>query len=173
MPDALCQTTSKTGTQSHRSADRLPKVILSSCACVLSHLSRVQFFATPRTIAHQAPLSMAFSREENGNGLPFPFPRDLPNPGMELMSSASPALAGGFFTTSATWEAHWSPSPIFYPRGQKPNPFNKYSSWEWQKTAPCKVQTRSRTGKLNAFSNTLTFGLKNMDSLVERVLEAK
>ena len=74
MPDALCQTTSKTGTQSHRSADRLPKVILSSCACVLSHLSRVQFLATPWTTALQAPLSIRLPRQEHWNGLPFPSP---------------------------------------------------------------------------------------------------
>ena len=53
------------------------------------------------TVAHQAPLSMNFSRQEYRSGLPFPTPGDL-NPGIE---PASPALAGGFFTTSATWEA--------------------------------------------------------------------
>ena len=59
-------------------------------------LSHVQLFATPWTVAHQAPLSMEFSRQEYWSGLPFPSPRDLPNPGIEPMS---PALAGGFFTT--------------------------------------------------------------------------
>ena len=44
-------------------------------------------------------------RQENWSELPFPSLGDLPNPGMELKSLASPALAGGFFTTSATWEA--------------------------------------------------------------------
>ena len=42
---------------------------------------------------------MGFSGQEYQNGLPFPFPRDLPNPGMELASLEFPALAGGFFTT--------------------------------------------------------------------------
>ena len=51
---------------------------------------------TPWTVAHQAPLSMEFSKQEYWSGLPFPFPGDLPNPGIEPMS---PALAGGFFTT--------------------------------------------------------------------------
>ena len=46
-------------------------------------------FATPWTIAHQAPLSMEFSRQEYWNGLPFPTPKDLPGPGME---PGSPAL---------------------------------------------------------------------------------
>ena len=46
-------------------------------------LSRVQLFATPWSIAHQAPLSMGFSRQEYWSGLPFPSPGDLPNPGIE------------------------------------------------------------------------------------------
>ena len=42
---------------------------------------------------------MEFSREEYGSGFPFPTPGDLPNPGIEPAAPASPALAGGFFTT--------------------------------------------------------------------------
>ena len=48
------------------------------------------------TLAHQAPLSMGFSRQEYWSGLPCPPPGDRPNPGIQ---PASPALAGGFFTT--------------------------------------------------------------------------
>ena len=44
-------------------------------------------------------MSMGFSRQENWNGLPFPSPRDLPNPGIEPASLESVALAGRFFTT--------------------------------------------------------------------------
>ena len=55
--------------------------------------------ATPWTVAHQAPLSMEFSREEYWSGLPFPSPGDLPNPEIEPTSLRSPALAGRFFTT--------------------------------------------------------------------------
>ena len=51
------------------------------------------------TVAHQAPLSMKFSRQEYWNELPFPPPRDLPNPGIKPMSPAFPTLAGRFFTT--------------------------------------------------------------------------
>jgi len=47
---------------------------------------------------------MGFSRQEYGSGLPGPPPRDLPDPGIKLSSLMSPALAGGFFTTSTTWE---------------------------------------------------------------------
>ena len=55
--------------------------------------------------AHQAPLSMGFSRQEYWSGLLFPFPGDLPDSGIEPESLMSPALAGRFFTTNVTWEA--------------------------------------------------------------------
>jgi len=48
---------------------------------------------------------MGFPRQEYWSGLPFPSPGDLPNPGIETPSLASPAFAGRFFTPSATWEA--------------------------------------------------------------------
>ena len=53
---------------------------------------------------------MGFSRQEYWSGLPFPPPGDLPDPGIEPTSLMSPALAGRFFTTSATWEAPSPPS---------------------------------------------------------------
>ena len=49
-------------------------------------LSRVRLFATPWTVAHQAPLSMGFSRQEYWSGLPFPSPGYLPDPGIEPTS---------------------------------------------------------------------------------------
>ena len=66
------------------------------CAQMLSH---VQLFVTPWTVVLQAPLSMEFSRQEDWNGLPFPTPGVLPDPGIEPPSLASPVLAGEFFTT--------------------------------------------------------------------------
>ena len=68
-------------------------------------LSCVRLSVTPWTVAHQAPLSMGFPRQEDSSGLPFRSPRDLPHPGIEPASLMSPALAGRFLTTSATWEA--------------------------------------------------------------------
>ena len=53
-------------------------------------------FASSWTVAHQASLFMGFPSQEYWNGLPFPSPGDLSDPGIKLMS---PALAGGFFTT--------------------------------------------------------------------------
>ena len=58
-------------------------------------LSNVQLFATPWTLAHQAPVSIGFSQQEYWSGFPFPSPEVLPNPGIQL---ASPALAGSLFT---------------------------------------------------------------------------
>ena len=86
---------------------------------VVSCLSHVLLFVTPCiTVAHQIPLSKGFSRQEYWNGLPCPSPGDLPDPGIEPMTLRSPALAGGFFTTSATWEAprntYWKNKNNFY-----------------------------------------------------------
>ena len=75
------------------------RVMLSFC---------VLLFATPWAVAHQAPLSMGFSRQEYWSGLPYPPPGDLPDPGIKPMSIQSPALAGRFITTNASWETHTS-----------------------------------------------------------------
>ena len=64
---------------------------------------------TPQTVARQAPLSMGFPRQEYGNGLPFPSPGDLPNPGIGLKS---PALAGDAFTTEPAGKPHWEVPPL-------------------------------------------------------------
>ena len=76
------------------------------CVCVCAHvcahahtLRHVWLFSTPWTVACWAPLSMEFFRQEYWSRLPFPTPGDLSDPGV------SPALAGGFFTTSAIWDA--------------------------------------------------------------------
>ena len=59
----------------------------------MKSLSRVRLFATPRTVAYQAPPSMGFSRQEYCSGLPFPSPGDLPDPGIEPRSPAFQADA--------------------------------------------------------------------------------
>ena len=76
---------------------------------MLSYFSHVQLFAMLWTVVHQAPLCMGFSRQEYWNGLSCPPPGDLLNPGIEPESLTSPALAGGIFTTSATWEVPNTP----------------------------------------------------------------
>ena len=76
-----------------------------ACACMISHFSHVWLFATLWTIACQAPLSTGFSRQEYWSGLPGPSQGDLPNPGIESRFYYVSCNPGGFFTTSATWEA--------------------------------------------------------------------
>ena len=65
--------------------------------CLLNRFSRIRLFVTPWTAAHQALLSMGFSRQEYWSGLLCPPPGDLPSPGIEPMSP----VTGGVFTTSA------------------------------------------------------------------------
>ena len=66
-------------------------VCVCACVCMVSSFSRVQLFETSWTVAHQAPLSMGFSRQEYWSGLPFTSAGDLSDPGMEPMSPVSPA----------------------------------------------------------------------------------
>ena len=76
------------------SCDMLHRVF--SWLLLFSHSVMSDSFATPWTVAHQAPLSMGFPRQEHWSGLPFPSPGDLPDPGIKPVSLA---LAGGFFIT--------------------------------------------------------------------------
>jgi len=72
------------------------KLFYTSVLCVCSC---VQLFVTSRTVLHQPPLSMEFSKQEYWGGLPFSPPGDLPDPRIELEFLVSPALAGRLFTT--------------------------------------------------------------------------
>ena len=72
--------------------------------CMLSH---VWLFAPPWTVACQAPQSMEFSMQEYWSRLLFPAPGDLPDPGIEPASFASPVLAGRFFTTVPSRKLKW------------------------------------------------------------------
>ena len=89
--------------------NRCPCFVLRNCPAAgrLRMLSRcyIQLFATPQTGVPRAPLSMRFPRQEYWSGVLCPPPGDLPHPGTEPASLSSPALAGGLFTSSATWEA--------------------------------------------------------------------
>ena len=72
-------------------------------------LSCVRLFVTAWTVAHQAPLSMGFSRQEYWNGLPCLPPRGCSQPREQTCVSRISCIAGRFFTTGTTWEAHISP----------------------------------------------------------------
>ena len=88
----------------HCPAQRGRSAVCASCACMLSCFSVVDS-ATLWTVDPQASLSIGFSRQEHWSGLPSLPPGDLPDPGIESASLMSPALAGGFFNTSAAWKA--------------------------------------------------------------------
>ena len=72
--------------------------------CVLKSLQSCPTLWDSMDCSVQAPLSMGFSTQEYWSGLPCPPPGDLPDPGIKPTSLMSPALAGRFFTTSATWK---------------------------------------------------------------------
>ena len=94
--------------------------------CVLSRFSRVQLFVTPWIVAQQAPLSMGFYRQEYWSGWPCPLPGDLPDPGIKPASLMSLSLAGGFFTTSVTWENLIHPFLLSTRRGFSHKQTNDY-----------------------------------------------
>ena len=82
-------------------------VCVHVCMCVRAHtcsVSLVWLFSNPWTITHQAPLPMAFSKQEYWRGLPCPLPGDLLSPDME---PTSPALASRFFTTALAGKPAW------------------------------------------------------------------
>ena len=113
-------------------------------------LSRVQLFVTPQIVTCQAPLPMEFPRQECWSGLSFSPPGDLPNPGIESTFPASPALAGGLFTTlprKCSWEQKKLPRKTysFLPRDQLGSICNCHSTrllmtlqceWLVQRTSP-------------------------------------
>ena len=84
---------------------------------LLSCFSHVRFFANPKDCCPPGPLSIGFSRQKYWNRLSFPSPGYLPDPGVKPMSLTSPALAGRFFTSSATWKAHTR--------------WRSHNSWRW------------------------------------------
>ena len=85
----------------YRSSDTFQTVL--NFFFLFSVLSHVWLSAVPWAVAYQAPLPMGFFSQEYLNGVPLPTSGDLPHPGTEPASLVSPALAGGFFTTSTAW----------------------------------------------------------------------
>ena len=103
-------------------------------ACMVNCFSCVRLFVTLRVVACQDPLSMGFSRHEYWSMLPCPPPRDLPNLRFKPVSPISPALADGFFTNRATWEA----------RGDHYCSSNK-KKLPWRLEKPFRVRQKSET----------------------------
>ena len=89
---------------------------MHKCACMCSVTSFIVWlFATPWTVARQAPLSIGFSRQEYWSGLPCPPSGDLPGPGIEPSSPASPTV-GRFFTTEPSGKTLWMGILVFNSR---------------------------------------------------------
>ena len=82
-------------------------VRVEGTASLAQSLSPILLFGTPWTVTHQAPLSMEFSRLEYWRGLPSPPPGNSFVPGFKPSSLASPAWAGGFFTTAPPRKASY------------------------------------------------------------------
>ena len=124
----------------------------------VSRSSCVWFFATPCTAACQAPLSMGFSRQEYWSELLCPSPGDLPDPVIKPVSLISPALAGGLFIISTTWEALQLTTSIY--NWVKAVPLINYIS-EHSKVAFL-IKTRSEINSntwLNLKRNSITHSL--------------
>ena len=92
------------GEENHRGEEPFLTHCIKSAVCCARSLQSHPTLWTLWTVAHQASLSIGFSRQEYWSGLLCPSPGDLPGPGIEPVSLMSPALAGGFSTTNATWE---------------------------------------------------------------------
>ena len=91
--------------------------IMKHCAWALSHFSHVLLFATLKTVACQAPLSMGFSRQEYWSGLSCPPPGDLPDPGIEPAFPVAPVLQVDSLPLNPGVKPQWSPKCSFFPKG--------------------------------------------------------
>ena len=101
---------------------------------IFSLLSHVWLFATPWTVAYQAPPSMGFSKQEYWSGLPFPFPGDLPDPRIE---PRSPALQSGTFNLWATREDKVHPNKEALERMQR-------AGRGWEKKEVLKMESNEK-----------------------------
>ena len=96
----------------------LPTVCVCVCVCTRCN---IQFFVTPQTVARRIPLSMGFPRQKYWSRLPFPTPRDLPDPGMPPATLARPALAGEFVTLAVPSErSDWALFNWHHPHSEPP-----------------------------------------------------
>ena len=95
-------------------------------------------FATPWSVAHQAPLAMEFSRQECWNGLPFLTPGALPDPGIEPISLVSPAVGRRILYHWATWEAQIRKKTQILPLKTLPwKSWGIWVFWAWPAHPPC------------------------------------
>ena len=125
---------------------------------MLSRFSHVRLFVILWILAHQASLSIGASRQESWSGLPHPPPGNLPNPGIELTSLTSPSLAGGFFSTSVTWEAQGTGEEAFRERNSHVgcNVADRFQGWGPARPGDSSVLTADFLG--NASTDMATPG---------------
>ena len=153
-----------------------------------SHFSHVWLFATVWTIACQTPLSKEFSRQAYLSWLPCPPPGDLHEAVIEPISPESPALAGGFFTTSTTgdaplgrysWSNHWLCDWLYFhpvtsplPGGQAGSKSNSIISYSiFLVTSPTLKLFRDPSYELTSLAQTQEWSkglVNNKDSLLLR-----
>ena len=117
------------------------------CAFVHAQsLSRIQLLATLWTVAHQASLSMEFSRQEYWSWLPFPTPGDLPDPGIEPTSLVSPALTGRSFTTALPGKplSFFLGDPKYYSHTGPRTHTHLTSRARWSRDVPWVTTTKMR-----------------------------
>ena len=109
------------------------------CVCLVAQLCLT--LATPWTVAHQAPLSMGFPRQEYWSVFPCPPPGDLPDPEIEPKYPTSPELTSGFLTTSAAWgRRQWHPTPVLLPG----------KSHGWRSLVGCRLWGRTESDTTDA-----------------------
>ena len=132
-----CQDSTLSSPLEIQSTETTPSGFQSFRVTQCSGLSLVWLFGTSWTAAHQALLSMGLSRQEYWRGLPCPPPGALPQPGIKPTSPASPALAGGFFTTE----------PPRKPQGT---------------TSICKSSLVTYIGQINRFESGIHFPIENV-----------
>ena len=151
----------------------IKKLLWSQQRKKVKSLSHVQLFATPWTIAWQAPLSMGFSRQEYWSGLPFPSPGDLPKPGIE---PGSPALWADALSSEPpgkplhfSWEKN-NKSPSYWERSGTQIRSQLWESTKkyWQTSFPVGTPVFAKDSSETVFPSLWSIHPKQKLSLVWR-----
>ena len=126
---------------------------------------------TPWTVAHQAPLSMEFSRQEYWSGLSCPPPGDLPNPGIEPVSLMFPAFADGLFILLVP---PGKPYPVFsndsiHPHFPCPNPIRLYLFSKLCRPSPSTCMIENTNSRCQNENSLVVFSFKMLIQILIRM----